>query len=164
MLTAEQLIAHLGLQPLPLEGGYFRETWRSSDVVTIPRFASAKPCGTTIYYLLTSNTFSALHRLPTDEVYHFYLGVPVRMLLLDDSGPREVVLGPDVLAGQHVQFTVPRKVWQGSRLAHHGPFALLGTTMSPGFDFADYEPGSREQLMREFPSAAELISHLTGQK
>lgn len=164
MLTAEQLIAHLGLQPLPIEGGYFRQTWRSPDVVTVPRFQSAKSCGTTIYYLLTPDTFSALHRLPTDEVYHFYLGDPVRLLLLGDSGVREVVLGPDIFGGQQVQFTVPRGVWQGSRLDGEGKFALLGTTMSPGYDQADYEHGSREKLTREFPSAARLIARLTDGK
>ncbi len=161
-MTADEVIAQLGLQPLPVEGGHFRETWRSSDLVTLPRFLSPKACGSAIYYLLTPETFSALHRLPTDEVYHFYLGAPVQMLLLEGGSAREVVLGPDIAAGQQLQFTVAAGVWQGSRLQDGQGFALLGTTMAPGFDLSDYEHGSRRRLLREFPMAAELITRLTG--
>ncbi|MGH7573188.1 MAG: cupin domain-containing protein, partial [Gemmatimonadota bacterium] len=103
-----------------------------------------------------------LHRLPTDEVYHFYLGDPVEMLLLHPDGASETVtLGPDVLGAEKVQFVVSRGVWQGSRVAPGGNWALLGTTMAPGFEFADYEGGDREDLVARYPEAAGWIRALT---
>src|SRR5512140_3293744 len=126
-MTAHELIAFLGLVPLPQEGGYFRETWRSS-VTTAPgvlplRYTTGRSLGTAIYYLLTSDpdSFSALHRLPTDEIYHFYLGYAVEMLLLGaDGAGRRIILGHDLGAGEHVQFVVPAGTWQGSRLLAGG--------------------------------------------
>ncbi len=165
MLKAEDLIAALQLRPLPLEGGYFRETYRSTDhlpAAALPdRYPPEKAISTAIYYLLTPQSFSALHRLPADEIFHFYLGSPVQMLQLGPDGQgRLVTLGPDVLAGQSPQVLVPRGVWQGSCLMPGGPYALLGTTMAPGFDFADYEAGNREHLIEMYPSFAELIHRL----
>jgi len=150
-LTAARLIERLGLEPLPIEGGHFRQTWRS-------------PAGTAIYYLLTDDpdSFSALHRLPTDEVYHFYLGDPVEMLMLHEAGRVEnVTLGADVLSGQKVQHVVPSGVWQGSRLRDGGRFALLGTTMAPGFEPKSYEGGLRDALIAAYPAAANAIRSLT---
>lgn len=167
-LTAERLVELLGLEPLPVEGGMFRQTWRSEQTLAkqvFPvRHGSDRPAGTAIYYLLTDapDSFSALHRLPTDEVYHFYLGDPVQMLMLHpDGGSEQIVLGSDLLSGQRVQHVVPRGVWQGSRLREGGRFALLGTTMAPGFDPQDYEGGSRERLVAAYPAAAEEIRRLT---
>lgn len=166
MPTAEQLIAALGLKPLPVEGGYYRETYRAglrlpASLLPAP-YPSDRDAATAIYYLLTPTTFSALHRLPTDEVFHFYLGDPVEMLqLLPDGSGRVVTLGLDVLGGQFVQALVPRGVWQGSALKSGGAFALLGTTMAPGFDFADYEGGNRETLLAQYPAFAERIRRLT---
>jgi predicted cupin superfamily sugar epimerase len=167
MGTAEEVIAALDLKPLPREGGYYRETYRAADVLPAaalpPRYTMAKAAGTAIYYLLTPDTVSALHRLPTDEIFHFYLGGPVRMLqLLPDGDGRVVTLGTDLAAGERPQVIVPRGVWQGSWLAG-GAFALLGTTMAPGFDFADYEAGSRDALTRQYPAHADLIRRLTPQ-
>jgi hypothetical protein len=167
-MTAEELIRLLRLEPLPVEGGHFRQTW-SSDVMlpasALPvRYASPRTAGTAIYYLLTSDldSFSALHRLATDEIYHFYLGDPVEMLLLTEDGDAQrIVLGPDLLGGQEVQHVVPRSVWQGSRLMRGGRFALLGTTMAPGFDPRDFTLGSRDQLIRQFPQEAAFIRELT---
>jgi predicted cupin superfamily sugar epimerase len=152
---AADLIAALGLEPLLPEGGYYRETFRSVERL------GTKAMGTAIYYLLTAETFSALHRLPTEEVYHFYQGDPVQMLLLGPEGGRVVILGADVKAGQRPQFVVPRGVWQGSRVAPGGKYALMGTTMTPGYDPGDYEAGSRSRLMKEYPAVAELIRRLT---
>lgn len=167
-MTAAEIIALLGLTPLPIEGGYFRETWRSPLTMhpgMLPmRYTGDKFVGTAIYYLLTSDpdSFSALHRLPTDEIYHFYLGDPVEMLLLSaERGVQRAILGSNLAADQHVQFVVPAGTWQGSRLIAGGEYALLGTTMAPGFDPSDYEPASREELTNEFPAAADLIRTLT---
>lgn len=166
MPTAQDLITALNLQPLPREGGYYRETYRAP--LRLPaddlrgQYGQDKAAATAIYYLLTPDSFSALHRLPADEIFHFYLGDPVRMLQLwlDGSG-RTVVLGSDVLAGQSVQVVVPAGVWQGSFLEPGGAFALLGTTMAPGFDFADYEAGDRDTLTARYPAYADLIRQLT---
>src|SRR4051794_16700081 len=154
MLTAEQLIAALDLRPLPVEGGYYRETYRSTlwlpGEALGPAFAGERSAGTAMFYLLTPDTFSALHRLPADEVYHFYLGDPVELLLLGPAPPpsgQVVTLGPDVLAGEAPQAVVPAGAWQGSALRPGGRLALLGTTVAPGFEFADYEPGRRDDLL-----------------
>src|SRR5579885_3562470 len=164
MPTQEEIIRLLHLRPLPREGGWYRETYRSSlqlqpDVLT-PGYSAARSASTAIYYLLTPDTFSALHRLPTDEVFHFYLGDPVEMLQLGpnpNDGGRIVTLGSDILAGQQVQAVVPAGVWQGSVLRAGSVFALMGTTMAPGFDFADYEAADRDALSAAFPDFAERI-------
>lgn len=164
MTNANELIHRLGLEPLPIEGGYFRQTWSSDDLVSIPGYDSPRPAGTAIYFLLTSDpdSFSSLHRLATGEMYHFYLGDPVEMLLLAEGTPGgRIILGPDLLGGQHVQYVVPRSVWQGSRLIPGGRFALLGTTMAPGFDARDFTLGRRQELLRQFPDHATLIHALT---
>jgi predicted cupin superfamily sugar epimerase len=165
--TAEELIAALDLKPLPVEGGYYRETYRSDlrlpAAALAPRYTSDRSAATAIYYLLTPETFSALHRLPGDEVYHFYLGDPVELLLLDAMAGRGTVvtLGSDVLGGQRPQLLVPRGVWAGSALKAGGRVALLGTAMAPGFEFADFEAGSRGVLTAAFPAFAEHIHRLT---
>jgi predicted cupin superfamily sugar epimerase len=166
MLTAEELIAALDLQPLPREGGYYRETYRSPDrlpAAVLPDYYGVdKMASTAIYYLLTADTFSAMHRLPTDEIFHFYLGSPVEMLQLWPNGQGQMVtLGPDLLAGQSPQVIVPRGVWQGSLLAAGGSYALLGTTMAPGFDFADYEAANAERLANEYPAFVDFIRRLS---
>lgn len=165
MLSADDIIEKLNLKPLPLEGGYYRETYRSAEKLPggawPDRFKDDKSLGTAIYYFLTADTRSVLHRLPADEIYHFYLGDPVRMLLLYPDGKGEtIILGPDIESGQHLQFVVPRGVWQGSYLPEGGRSALMGTTMSPGFDFSDYEPAKREILMESHPKFHNLIEKL----
>ncbi|MGE3843572.1 MAG: cupin domain-containing protein [Vicinamibacterales bacterium] len=164
-MTGRDIIERLHLSPLPHEGGYFLQSWCSGDVAADPDGSGAsKPWGTAIYYLLTdeADCFSALHRLPTDEVYHFYLGDPVEQLRLYPDGRHEVVvLGQQLEHGQLVQSVAPRGVWQGSRLVPGGRFALLGTTMAPGFVPSDYEGGQRAVLMAQCPRAAALIAALT---
>jgi predicted cupin superfamily sugar epimerase len=165
MPTAQDLIRLLDLQPLPREGGYFRSTYRSGDrlpAAALPsRYSHDHVSGSAIYYLLTPDTHSALHRLATDEIYHFYAGDPVQMLqLFEDGQGRLVTLGPDVLAGQYPQLAVPRGVWQGSMLLPGGTYALLGTTMAPGFEEADFELGDQHELMRRYPDYANLIRRL----
>ena len=166
MASAEEIIEKLNLQPLPQEGGYYVESYRSFEEIPkvgLPeRYAQKKSFGTAIYYLLTPETFSALHRLPTDEVFHFYLGDPVTMVQLHPDGSCErFTLGTDIINGQRVQLMVPKGTWQGSFLNEGGKFALLGTTMAPGFDFSDYENGNQEELMEKYPSEKEFIVRLT---
>ncbi len=165
ILAPQEIIELLGLQPHPKEGGYYREIYRSADSIpgrTLPAFAAARSVGTAIYYLLTPTTCSAMHRLPGDEIFHHYLGGPVEMLLLHASGKSELLkLGSDLAAGQRPQIVVPGGVWQGSKLAPGGRVALLGTTMSPGFDFADYQHGDRDELSKAFASQSDRIRELT---
>jgi predicted cupin superfamily sugar epimerase len=112
--------------------------------------------------MLTPDTFSAMHRLKGDEVYHFSLGDSVEMLVLKRDGTGEtIVIGPDVVSGMRLQHVVPGGAWQGSRLAPGGKFALMGTTMSPGFDPADFEEGMRDELSAQYPDYAALIATLT---
>lgn len=164
MATAEELIRYLGLQPHPKEGGYFRETYRAAESLAAApaRYQGPRLASTAIYYLLTPATYSALHRLQSDEVFHFYLGDPIRMLQLDPDGQgRTVVLGADVLNGQHPQLVVPRGIWQGSCLEPGGAFALMGCTVAPGFEYVDYESGDRQTLTAQYPVFADMIRRLT---
>ena len=109
--------------------------------------------GTAIYYLLTAETFSEMHRLPTEEVFHLYLGGPVRMLqLFPDGGGREVVIGGDILAGQQPQVIVPPGVWQGSRLEPGVDFVLLGATMAPGLRLHRLRAGQEGRIGRAVPA------------
>ncbi len=166
MPTAEECIAFLKLQPHPKEGGYFRETYRAAESISLNclqgRYKGARSHSTAIYYLLTPDTFSALHRLASDEIFHFYLGDPVRMLQLTPQGiGQSIVLGPNILQGQQVQVSVPRGVWQGSVLEPGGKFALMGCTVAPGFDYVDYECGNRPELVAMYPQFTDLITRLT---
>ncbi|MBI3241435.1 MAG: cupin domain-containing protein [Chloroflexi bacterium] len=165
-MNAKEIIKFLNLEPLPIEGGYFRRTYSAEETIArsaLPdRYPHAKLLSGTIYYLLHGDHFSALHRLLTDETYHFYLGDPVELLMLRPDGSSEVAtLGHDLEAGQHVQYVVPRGVWQGSRLLAGGEFALMGTTMAPAFDPSDFELGQRDDLIRRYPDQADLIRALT---
>ena len=121
-----------------------------------------RDAGTAIYFLLTSDTFSALHRLRTDEIFHFYLGDPVEMLHLHPDGTgASLLLGSAPHEGMRPQVVVPAGVWQGARMAGEGRFALMGCTVAPGFEFEDFELGSREALTREYPGFGETIRALT---
>lgn len=165
---AAAIIAALGLAPHPKEGGWFREIYRAAE--TLPaaalggRYAGARAVATGIYYLLTPAAFSALHRLASDEVFHFYAGDPVEQLRLYADGRGEIVtIGNDLAAGQRPQVLVPRGVWQGARLAPGGRYALLGCTVAPGFDYADYESGNGAALAAAYPAFAGRIATLAAE-
>ena len=165
-MTADEIKNLLNLAPHPCEGGWFIQTWRSEETIpqaVLPaRYSGERAAGTCIYYLLEPNTFSEMHRLASDEIFHFYLGDPVEMLqLLPDGSGRTVILGNDLAKGQHPQLIVAKNVWQGSRLVAGGQVALLGCSVSPGFDYADYETGRREALVRDYGKFADLITLLT---
>lgn len=165
-MTAEEIIKKLNLIPHPKEGGYFSETYRSKENILqsdLPsRYSGSRSFGTCIYYLLTPQTISALHRLKSDEIFHFYLGDPVEMIqLFPDGSSKKIVIGNDLEKGELPQVLAPRNVWQGSRLKDGGKFALLGCTVAPGFDYTDYDHGSRTELIRQFPDCKEEIIGLT---
>lgn len=159
-MTAAELIRRLGLRPMEGEGGWFSETWRAAE--TVPGAGGSRAIGTAIYYLITPRSFSEMHRLPGAEVFHFYLGDPAEMLLLGPGGAgRLVTMGTDLEAGMQPQVVVPGGVWQGTRLAPGGTWALLGTTMAPGFDAADYARGARDELIAGWPAFRRQIEART---
>ncbi|MFN8441506.1 MAG: cupin domain-containing protein [Caldilineaceae bacterium] len=166
--TAQQIIDFLKLEALPVEGGLFRQNWRSSEIIpasALPvRYIGEKPFGTAIYALLTNeaDSFSAMHKLPTDEVYHFYLGDPIEMLqLYPDGSSQRVILGQDLLNGQQIQYVARRDIWQGFHLVPGGSWALIGTTMAPGFTVTDFILAERQVLLERYPAEQELIRALT---
>jgi hypothetical protein len=155
---ARRVIDLLQLSPHP-EGGFYRETFRSSAMVTLER--GPRAAGTCIYFLLPAGTFSALHRVSSDEGWHHYAGDPLRIDLLDDGGRHLAVrLGDDVLAGDTPQHVVPAGAWQAATPLGDR-YSLVGCTVAPGFDFADFEMPSRTELLARFPSHAALITSVT---
>jgi uncharacterized protein len=159
-MTADEIKVMLKLEPHPIEGGWFRRTYTSDGTVESPRGTRAQ--GTAIYYLLEPGTFSEMHVLDSDEIFHFYLGDPVEMLQLHPSGRSALfTLGLDLAAGQHVQLVVPAGVWQGTRLIGDGKVALLGCTVTPGFDYADYRNAPYAELVAKWPDQVERIRALT---
>jgi predicted cupin superfamily sugar epimerase len=164
-MDADEIIEFLHLTPLPIEGGLFNQTYKSKESIpqqALPsRYHSNHSFGTAIYYLHKPGTFSAIHRLLTDEIYHFYLGEPMEMLLLFPDGTSQVIiLGQEILAGQFVQFVVPAGVWQGLHLLQPRGWALLGTTMAPGYEQDDFELGKRKELLSQYPEQKVLIDIL----
>src|ERR1700753_2718766 len=159
-LSSDQIRQMLKLEPHPVEGGYYRRTYTSPGTVALER--GEREQSTAIYYLLEPTTFSEMHVLDSDEIFHFYLGDPVEMLqLLPDGHSVLQTLGPDLLVGQKVQVVVPAGVWQGTRLIGDGQVALLGCTVTPGFNYADYRNASAEKLIAKWPDQAERIRALT---
>jgi uncharacterized protein len=166
-LTAADVKRLLNLEPHPREGGCFRRTYEADErIITAERYSSPRLTGTAIYYLLEPDTFSEMHRLQSDEIFHFYLGDPIEMLELHADGTGEIIrIGPDIVSGEVPQHVVRRGVWQGSRIepnakSAHG-FALLGCTVAPGFEFEDYEDASRAALIEQWPEWQEHIIALT---
>lgn len=167
MQSTEQIIKHFDLKPLPEEGGYYNEIYRSEEKTpssALPeRYESSRCFGTSIYFLLKKGVFSALHRLKSDEIYHFYMGDPVKVLLLFPEGEtKTVTLGNDFTRGHQPQLVIPKGTWQGCLLENaDAEFALMGCTVSPGFEFEDFEVGERKKLTERYPQQKELIEQLT---
>ncbi len=159
-LTAAEIKSLLHLEAHPYEGGYFRRTYTSQLNVELER--GSRAAGTAIYYFLEPGTFSEMHTLSSDELFHFYYGDPVEMLQLWPNGESNIViLGPDLAAGHQVQHLVPAGVWQGTKLLGDGKVALLGCSVTPGFDHADYTSASYQELAANWPEHAQRIRTLT---
>ena len=163
--SAAYWIERLRLAPHP-EGGYFRETYRSSEIVAraaLPkRFPGARAFSTAIYFLLPSGEVSRLHRLRSDELWHFHAGSALVIAILEPgSGAREIVLGRDPDRGETLQAVVPAGSWFGAHVRDSGSFTLAGCTVAPGFDYADFDLADRVALLRQFPDQAALIARLT---
>ncbi len=156
-MNLEEIISHFNLKPLPEEGGFYKETYRSEEKIN-----GKKSIKTSIYYLVTPTSFSALHKIKQDEIFHFYSGDPVEMLQLKPDGVSEVIkIGNNFKDNQFPQVVVDQGVWQGTRLIEGGQWALLGTTCSPAFDFEDFTIGIKEELIKKYPDKEDLINKLT---
>ncbi len=151
MISLEEIKKLYDFEPIPVEGGFFVSTYRSNN-------------SSAILFLETKDDFSRIHKLKGDEVYHFYLGDPVEILLLNEDGRGEIkILGQDLLNNEQVQLVVKANTWQGSRLKDGGKygFALMGTTMAPSFKYEDFEGGNKEELLKKYPEFQELIKSLS---
>ena len=162
---ADDLIRALNLAPHP-EGGFFAETYRAEGRLAAaslpPVFGGDRAYSTAILYLLPEGRKSALHRIRQDEVWHFYLGGPLRLVMISPAGEAsEVIVGPDVLSGQRLQFTVPAGYWFGAAPRPGSVYSLAGCTVAPGFDFADFEMADGAALKKAFPALTGLISEFS---
>jgi predicted cupin superfamily sugar epimerase len=181
----EDLIQKFNLSPHP-EGGFYRETYRSEqNVITILEDESSENAArqrsacTAIYFLISPGNISRLHRIKSDEIWHFYLGSPLSIIEIGNefqpNNFRETILGHDIAQGQLVQYTVKRGTWFGcypavdptdprphsSSIMKQDSYSFVGCTVAPGFDFADFELASRSKLLDQFPKASEIIIKLT---
>ena len=158
-----EIIKKLDLVPLPEEGGYYRETFRSPRMVNSEILGEKSEC-TCIYYLITDDSFSALHAVDQDEIFHFYAGSPVEMFQFSTDGENKTItLGNDLFNDEIPQVIVPHGVWQGTKLKDpkEGSWALLGCTVSPGFDIENFHIESRTELIKKYPDLSEQITRFT---
>tara|TARA_Y100000588_G_C13924763_1_gene783077 strand:- start:250 stop:819 length:570 start_codon:yes stop_codon:yes gene_type:complete len=161
---AREIVTSLNMQKIPHEGPWFLQTYKSKEVLEgklAERYRGPRYAYTAIYVLITKEDFSAMHRLKTEELWHFYTGSPIELLLLHPDGSGEtVILGTDFAAGQRAQFLVPSGTWMGAITSgtEEETYSLAGTTLSPGFEFADYEPGYREKLINLYPEFNDEIT------
>ena len=164
-MIAADYIKFLSLQPHP-EGGYFRETYRSSESIDAealaPVFDGRRHYSTAIYFLLESGDYSAFHRIKSDECWHFYAGGPLIVHMIDEDGCYDFVsLGSNIMKGEQFQFVVPAKTWFASEPAEGTSFSLVGCTVAPGFDFQDFEMAKAEALALQFPAHSKVIRRLS---
>jgi uncharacterized protein len=163
--SADALIRRLELSRHP-EGGWYRETYRSAETIRshcLPeRFGGDRPCCTAIHFLLEQGDISALHRIKSDELWHFHAGAPLAIHVITSDGRYSLLhLGPDLTAGQAFQAVVPAGCWFGAEISGPGAFCLVGCTVAPGFDFADFELGDANELQATYPGLADIIERMT---
>lgn len=166
-LSAKQIIDAFNLEPLIGEGGYFKQTFLGDEMIpkeVLPGRKGDRPSYTVILYLITEKAFSRMHRLPTDEIFHYYMGDSAQQLQLYPDGSSKIYrLGSNILSGDQIQVNAPRGCFQGTRkLDGEYGWSLLGTTMGPGFMDDDYEDGDMEELIKQYPQEEELIRILAG--
>ncbi len=160
-MTALELVQHFSMKPHP-EGGFYVETYRSTGSIppsALPAaYAGSRNYATAILFLLRQGEYSHLHRIRQDEIWHFYLGGPLRLACISPEGRvEERLLGMNIVQGQLLQSVVKAGYWFGATPAPGASFALVGCTVAPGFDFADFELGCPAELERQFPPARDCI-------
>ncbi len=155
-IQIKKIIDALLLMPHPSEGGFYRETFRSEETVFTE--AGSRSLSTSIYFLVLGGAPTELHCLPGPETFHYYMGDPLELFLYDGENQPEVKrLGPVSDQDARPQLVVPGGVWQAARVVPGGTYSLVGTTMSPGFDFADYKGLAREEWSRLYPNAKKAM-------
>lgn len=160
-MNANYYIKTLELLPHP-EGGYYKETYRSSSEQDFEGFKGKRNISTGIYFLIEKNNFSAFHKIKSDEMWHFYGGDALEVIEITPAGELIITeIGSALNNGQHLQYVVPAGNWFGSRVKKGGQFSLVGCTVSPGFDFTDFEMADRKGLSDRFPQHHQIISELT---
>ncbi len=165
MNAIQKIIDRLELQSHP-EGGYFKEVYRSSGTIDEENlgedFSGPRNYATSIYFLLTSESFSAFHRIKQDEIWHFYKGSPIKLHIISDTGIYSyAIIGNDVETGQNPQFVVKAKDWFAAEVIDKNAYTLVGCTVSPGFDFKDFELPERDMLISKFPEHRNIITTFT---
>lgn len=163
-VTAEDLVKLYGMLPHP-EGGFYKETYRAKGLIAKGALkdghAGDRNYSTAIFYLLPKGTRSRLHRLKSDELFHFYLGGTLVLVKISPEGKVEKIrLGHDVASGCQLQHVIPAGTWFGAYPEESSEFCLIGCTVAPGFDFADFEVGAKSELLKRFPQAKEVIEKL----
>ncbi len=164
-LLLTQIIKFLDLQPHP-EGGFFKETYRSEGIINADNlgtnYQGERNYSTCIYFLLTSDTFSAFHRIHQDEIWHFYSGSPIHIHTISEDGIyTQTMLGSTIENGEIPQHVVAGGSWFGATVIRDADYALVGCTVAPGFDFLDFELASRDELINRFPQHNHIITRLT---
>ncbi|MBT1706060.1 cupin domain-containing protein [Fulvivirgaceae bacterium PWU20] len=164
MKSASYWVELLQLTPHP-EGGFFKETYRSSEVAgkecLSDGFTGKRNFSTAIYFLLRSQDRSLFHRIKSDEMWHYYAGGSLTLYVLNEGGLRTYKLGTSLENGESVQIVIPANSWFGAKVNEADNYVLCGCTVSPGFDFEDFEMASREELLKAFPFEREVIELLT---
>jgi predicted cupin superfamily sugar epimerase len=163
-MTPEYFIKHLQLQPHP-EGGFFNETYRSKGIIAsqcLPsEFTGNRHYSTAIYFLLQQGDFSAFHRIKSDECWHFYEGGTLLIHIIDEKGNYSCLhLGKNIHEGEVFQFVIPAGSWFASEPSAESEFSLVGCTVAPGFDFADFEMANARTLLKLYPQHQSLIQRL----
>ncbi len=163
--NAQYWVNKLGLEKHP-EGGWFKEIYKADEIIKqehLPeRFSGHRHHSTSIYFMLTSDTFSAFHRIKSDELWHFYTGSPVTIYTIDEDGNySEIKLGGNAEDGEVFQCVIPKGVWFGAMVSAADSFTLVGCTVAPGFHFDDFELAKRDELMKSSPQHKEIIEKLT---
>jgi uncharacterized protein len=164
MTIVDKIIQRYHLQPHP-EGGWYVQTYKSNEEIAasaLPeRFGGNRPFSTAIYFLLEQGNFSAFHRIKSDECWHFYEGDPLEIFVLQQNGElNTIVLGKDFEKGQLFQYVVPANCWFASRPAPGSSYCFVGCTVSPGFDFTDFELATVDSLTATYPKHQTIISEL----
>ncbi len=162
---AEYYIKKLGLEKHP-EGGYFKETYRADESIekqNLPsRYNGQRVFATSIYFLLESSKVSFFHKLKSDEIWHFYDGSPVKLYIIKNENEiTEIVLGKNLENGEVIQAVIEKNHWFGAEVINEDSFSLVGCTVSPGFDFGDFELGKREELLKKNPNNSDIIQKFT---
>ncbi|MCZ7603441.1 MAG: cupin domain-containing protein [Melioribacteraceae bacterium] len=165
MIPASTLVEKLELQRHP-EGGYFKEVYRSDEFIKVEglpeRYSSERCFSTSIYYMLEGEQFSAFHKLQSDETWHFYLGSPIVLHLISSEGDySKIILGQNITEDEILQYTIPRETWFAAEVKDKNTYSLVCCTVSPGFDFADFEMGDRKTLLDKFQQHQNLIKQFT---